>query len=364
MIQRAQSNSRPTLEELETRSSNLMLEATGHAAKKEVFDAAIDWMSAGRTLAELASRLLQEDSWAEAAQEILRAAGCFLETGDPRPADVQLQRFTTLPKLQEALKAHAHLRDEHAELARRSRTAQGTLEPVRQEWVECVGGPKGASGLRRKWIDTTLRKMPGLAEVHWFASDKYWLEGEKKGNKSSLLLSVRHNQWCVGLMPERLGLRIVLVHRLLDLRRWEDAKGLAGETVSRFPNVASAHFFSGWTLETCVRRGCGPKRLLDDAIAHLQKAVDLPDQLTLQQRVGIRLCVVGCYRTKGQEGKARDELRQIVTDYPAEVSDIAVRLLESRGTAFAQLLESSVRLAIEDLQNETNPSLAMVAEAA
>lgn len=364
MIQRAQSNSRPTLEELETRSSNLMLEATAHAAKKEVFEAAIDWMAAGRTLAELASRLLQDDRWTDAAQEVLRAAACFLETGDPRPADVQLERFTTLPKLQEALKAHAHLRDEHVDLVQRFRTAQRTFQTARKEWQQKMGGLLGATRLTRKWIENTLRKMPGLVEVHWFASEKYWLEGEKRRDRSSLLRSVEHNKRCIGLMPERLGARIVLLHRLVDLERWDDAIPLAEETVSRFPNNAFAHFFLGWTIENFVHLGLCPKRLLDQAVKHLSRAVHLSGQMTDEQVVGVRICMVACYKKKSQHGKARDELRQIAKDYPAEVSDIAVRLLESGDASFAQLLESSVGDMMCDFRSSLNPTFSMMPGAA
>lgn len=119
----------PQFEPLAVRASNLMLAAKSHRSKNDVFEAAVSWMEAGRTLAELGSRLIHADHAYEGAQDILYAAECFLEAGDCRPAIIQLERFSTLPQLAKVLEADAYMAAEHARLSTWGEKLRRQAEP-------------------------------------------------------------------------------------------------------------------------------------------------------------------------------------------------------------------------------------------
>lgn len=203
----------PEFEPLTTRASNLMIEANSHRAKNEPFDAAVAWVKAGRTLAELGSKLLHADYVYEAAQDLLNAAACFLEAGDYRPAQEQLDRFSELPELTELLGSDEHIAAEYSRICAWSDESRRVLE---RAWEEAL-----VQGLTLKWLNETLARLPGVAEFHRLAAKRHAQLAESRERDASAAQAAKHTEWCTKLSsgesdefrktPERRGTRVLLI---------------------------------------------------------------------------------------------------------------------------------------------------------
>ena len=326
MMRREPAETIPDFKSLATDASNLMIAGKSHRAKNEIFESAVAWVKAGRTLAELASKLLHNDYVPEAAQEILHAAACFLEAGDHRPAHEQLDRFEKLPQLASILQDDEYLRSEHAVIMKWCRRVGRELENALSEMREQMQGPRGAHRLKPTWIDGTLRKIPGLFEVHWFASQKVWDRGEKSGNVTDKQRAIEHHRLCIHLRPDRLGLRLVLVMRLSEVGDFPEAIRTSSETVASFQNDAYAHWFAGWARLHFVTRHRGPKNLLPQAVDHFERAVELATQLSEPQLVVAKCSIAWALGRMGCERDAEDRLSRTIREHAsAEVARLALK---------------------------------------
>jgi len=329
MIQARGDDKIDALEPLVTASSNLMLAANAHRAKGELFEGAVAFVTAGRVLAELGSKLLHNDYVREGAQEILHSAACFLEAGDYRPGQEQLDRFESLPQLAALLHEDEYLRSEHTRINKWSGEIRKKFEVVLREMREQMKGPEGAYRLKDRWLDATLRGMPGVIQFHAAAARKHSLMAEKRNDEARRTRGIEHLRWCVKLAPHDPRLRNLLVLELLDAHSWREAILESDEAVQRFSGDAYVHVFAGWSRFMYVFQGRGPKRSLSYAINYVREAIRLGDQMTEEHRSAAEWTLVGClYLLKDRE-EADKLLNSTIQKYPDARSDIGLLMSQA-----------------------------------
>lgn len=320
MIRRAAAETISDYEALATKSSNLMLAATSHRAKDEVFEAAVAWVEAGRTLVELGSKLLYNDYVREGAQEILHAAGCFLEGGDHRPADEQLARFDHVPQLEHLLKEDEYLSAEFVRISKWSRGLRGKFDKTLREMREQMQGPSGAQRLKQGWIDEAFHEFPGVPDFHFFAARKYAHVAGSRGAAAPRERAIQHYRWCAQLLPERIGLWILVAGELLEAHKWDEAIATAERTVERFPDSALAQIYSGWCKLLRVTKHQGPKSLLHGVLDNMEHAIRLRAQLAPDHLVVAYGCRAVCLHCLGERDKGETVLREAIHELPPGTS--------------------------------------------
>jgi len=307
-----------------------MLQAKSHRAQGEVFEAAVAWVRAGRKLAELGSKLLNEEYVYEAAQDILYAAACFLEAGDYRPAQEQLDRFSNFPELARLLNSEQYLATEHARISKWSSKSHRTFDKAFREMLNRMENtPQGTHRLTQSWIDQTLSLMPGVPVFHFFAGRKHTYAAHKRGSEASHTRAIESYRWCVQLQPESMGARIPLIWGLVEARRWDEAISVSDEAVRRFPHNAYAHLYAGSPRYLYVVTAQGPKSLLREALEHMNQAVELGDQLTEEDLVTEYYCLAACLHHLGRDDEAQEVLRKGMREHPTARSDFLLLLLRT-----------------------------------
>lgn len=345
----------PEFEPLVTRSSNLMLAANAHRAKGELFEAAVAWVEAGRTRAELGSKLLRNDYVPEAADDLLHAAACFLECGDHRPAEEQLARFSAVPQLSDLLTSDGYIRAEHKRISKWAKERRTAFDRARQEaWKQIRGDITRHTRLKASWVQRSLNEFPGVPEIHFITAQKYW--GESQPARS-----IEHHWWCVRLRPGHPPYRIVLLSRLIELRDWKQVLKTGNDSMALFPNDPFILWFAGWGRLRYVIDARGARGLLQDARKWLEKAARLGKRISEPLAIGTTCTLAACINRMGEPEEAARVLSRLVNKYPAAVTDLAWMMLRARGTTREKVLaQNAPRLMQQALQDASyEPSLTL-----
>jgi tetratricopeptide (TPR) repeat protein len=312
----------PEFEGLSLRSSALMIEAKAHIAKGEPFDAALAWVKAGRSFADLAQALLAAGHVRETAEDVLNAARCFLEAGDHRPADRVLQRFEDYAQLREVVSADEPLAVEQAGTVAWSGRRRRELDQARAELQRQMGQPDAAHKLSHTWLSATLAAMPGVADFHWFAAQKAW---SAKDYETAL----EHYAWCARLNPENARYWCVRIHDLVLVKRFDEAVAVADEAVVAHPSDAIVLWFAGWARLHGVIDARRPKSDMARAQEYFEQALGLNMQLTERQVVATKCALCLCLKRLGQLDAASTLLRNTIRDHPLWADDLARRMLRA-----------------------------------
>ena len=322
------SNSRPLdtmpeFEGLNLMSSALMIEAKAHIAKGEPFDAAVAWIKAGRTFSQLAMELLRAGHAGEAAQDLLNSAHCFLEAGDHRPADQELERFQDNQRLRDALEQDECFAAEHAAVVRWSDQRRRELDRARQELRQQMGHPDAASKLRDSWLDEVLRVMPGVPDFHWFAARK----AQHRGRRAQAL---KQYEQCTILKPENARFWCIRILELGFANYFQDAITVADEALLYHPNDVHVHWFSGWARAWYAIKGRGPRSVLPRACEHFEHVLKV-GQLSERHETVVACLLYLCLRRLGEGERAVKLLRETVRTCPVTPEDWPWRMLRSSG---------------------------------
>jgi len=354
----------PEFEPLTIESSNFMLAAKSHRAQGEVFEAAVAWVRAGRKLAELGSKLLNEQYVYEAAQDILYAAACFLEAGDYRPAQEQLNRFSNFPELAELLSSDEYMSVEHVRISDWSKKSRRMFDKAFREMRDQMLTSHDAHRLRQSWIDQTLSSMPGVPEFHFFNARKHAHAASKRGGEASRTRVIESYRWCVRLCPESLGTQILLIWELLEGRRWDEAISVSDEAVRRFPDNAYAHSYAGWSRFLYVATAQGPKSLLPEALEHKKQAVGLGAQMTEYELVTEYFCLAACLSRLGRQDEAEKVLRKGMKEHPTAAGDVLMLLLRTPRAQRARVSVETARSLMGRVTRDAAERESMMAHAA
>lgn len=312
----------PEYEGLVLSSSSLMLQAKGHRARGETFESAVAWIKAADFLADLGARRLSAGYIKEAAEDLLNAAHCYLEAGDPRPANRVLEQFDKAGDLGDSLRRFRHLRSEHDSVCRRYGIQNQRLARARADLQRQMGHFDAAHKLKVRWLDQTIAAMPGVPDFHWFAAMRY-ASGERYDR------AVEHLYWCVQLAPTDFSFWLFRIQYLSLSNRHEEAVAFSDEAVRQHPDNARVRWFAGWARILYVLDGRGSKLLLDRAMEHLERAVSL-GQLTPRETVAARCSTFLCLQEKGQKRQAKKLLEDTVRDFPAPACELAWRMSQAK----------------------------------
>jgi len=312
----------PEFEGLSLQASALMIRARSHMAKGEPFDAAVDWVKAGHSSANLAAELLRAGFAAQAAEDLLNAANCFLGAGDHRLADVVLEQFRQHAQLRDLLDEDAFLAQEHAATTRRCDQRRRELERAREELRQQMGEPDAVHRLSDAWLNDVLARMPGVPDLHWFAA-------RKASRKHDSERAITHFTWCLRLKPDSVAYWFLCISELRVAKRFDEAVAMADEALPHFPNIAVMAWIAGWARIERVIAGRGPKSSLALAHDYLLQALKLR-QLTELQTVATLCLIHLCLKRLGHVEEATDTLKNAIRDYPVSTSEMAWRLLRAR----------------------------------
>jgi tetratricopeptide (TPR) repeat protein len=316
-------DSLPQFKGLNLRSSHLMIAAKAHLAKGEPFEAAVRWVEAGRALTDLA-RALSEEGYAYAAtQDALSAVHCYLEAGDYRPAEANLERLDDLAQLREVLASDAALRREHVELKRWRDSRRDALEKAQAEALRQMGKPGQADRLRDEWLNRVLADMPGVPELHWLMARKDTL-------RNRVQRAIDHYRLCCRLKPDHYPYHAILLHQLQTWRLWDQARAEGERALAKFPQEPLVRFYIGWGLVLIVVNGRAPKRALIEAKESFDWALKHSDQMTGMQNVCVACSLSLCMARLGETRDAERVLRWAVREWPSPASDLAWELLGLR----------------------------------
>jgi tetratricopeptide (TPR) repeat protein len=313
----------PEFEGLNIRSSALAIEAKAHLAKGESFDAAVAWVKAGRSFGELGMELLQAGYVREGAEDLLNAVHCYLEAGDHRPAERELERFTALPQLRELVERDRLVGEEHGRLAKWCGQRRRELDRARGELREQMGDPGAAHRLSERWLANVLEAMPGVPDFHWFAA-------RKAAHARRYRQADEHLGWCVRVSPQNKNYWIERICVLVTAKRYADAVDAGNEAIAVHDGSAALRWFVGWAILKQVIEGRGARVKLREAREHLERALGL-GQLNEEHKVGVICLLSVCLRRLGDADAAGKLLLEAARDYPVVAGNLAWRMLRERG---------------------------------
>ena len=309
----------PQFKGLSLQASHLMFSAKAHSAKGEPFEAAVRWVEAGKTFADLAQALAEEGYMYAAAQDFLSSAHCFLEAGDYRPAEASLERLDDLAQLKRVLAEVTTLCSERRELNRRCKESRKLFEQAQAEAGARMGRPGHADRLSDAWLTEMLAKMPGVPECHW-------LMARKDSGLQRVEQAIDHFRLCCRLKPEHVPYRVILVERLLTWKRWDEAAEEAEQALVRFRDDPMVRFFAGWTKVQQAINHRAPKRVLSEAKELFESALG-DDRLSGLQNVCVACSLSLCLARLGRAKEAERILRLTARNWPIPASDLAWELL-------------------------------------
>jgi len=324
MIKATPVDALPVFKPLVVRTSNLMIAARSHRAKDEIFEAAVAWVEAGRTLVELGTRLLHAGHSYEAAQDILNAAACFLEAGDHRPAEEQLERFQNLSDLKGILRSDTFVAEEYTRVSvwHAKRFAE-LVKARRESFSQIQGDVTRFDRLKEPWLVRTLGTLPGVPELHFIAAEKYWAKRE-------FPLFIQHMHWSMRLTPCSAPHRVVLIQHLVELRKWKDAAAVAKEAVKALPTDPYILWFAGCAQTKAVVFGKMPRRLLRDAETNLRMSIGCGAAQSEEFQIGATCSLAVALQTIGKIKAADELLSALVRDYACASTDLPWRIMNAK----------------------------------